>query len=217
FSLSSTVTTDLRAVFFTNENTGIVTGLGGKILRTTNAGSNWNVITSGVTNDFYSVYFANVNTGTTAGTGKVMRTTDGGLTWQSQPITFANDLYSICFASENIGMAVGQLGAIFKTDRGGVGVNQISTTVPEKFALQQNYPNPFNPITVIKFNIAADTRTKISIVDLNGKEVEVINDKPLTRGEYEFTWNASHLSSGIYFCLMETDNFKQSVKMILLK
>jgi hypothetical protein len=208
---------DLRAVYFVNDNTGIVTGTGGTILRTTNAGVTWSIISAGVVNNFYTVSFANENTGTIAGTGKVMRTTNGGMNWENQSINYSNDLYSMDFVNANTGWAAGQLGAIFRTERGGVGVNQISSQVPEKFALLQNYPNPFNPSTIINFQLTINSYVNLKVYDMNGKEIATLVNENLHAGEYEIKWSADNISGGVYFYTLETENFKDTRRMILLK
>jgi hypothetical protein len=86
------------------------------------------------------------------------------------------------------------------------------------FKLYQNYPNPFNPSTSISYSLKKSSNITLSVYDITGKLVDVIIDyeyKPA--GTYEVKFNAGILSSGIYFLQMEADNFKSSVKLIVLK
>lgn len=89
--------------------------------------------------------------------------------------------------------------------------------LPEKFTLQQNYPNPFNPLTIIKYDLPADSRVQLKIYDILGKEVtELINeDKPA--GYHEVEFNASNLASGVYLYRIQAGSFVDTKKMILLK
>jgi hypothetical protein len=215
--LTSGVTNDLRAVYFTDANTGIAVGTSGRIIRTTNSGLNWNIITSGTGSVLYSVNFVNGNTGYISGTGVILNTTNGGVNWQNQPINVTSDLYSIYFSDNLNGMTVGQNGIILKTVSGGIGINQISTEVPDKFTLYQNYPNPFNPKTIIKFDIHNSGNVKLSIYDVSGKLIDELINQRLTSGTYTFDWNAEGFSSGIYFCTLETEKYNSSVKMLLVK
>lgn len=89
--------------------------------------------------------------------------------------------------------------------------------VSETYHLNQNYPNPFNPVTNIKFFIPENTFASLKIYDVTGKEIAVLVNKNMVIGEYEYQWNAANLPSGIYFYKLETENFSQSKKMILIK
>ena len=98
-----------------------------------------------------------------------------------------------------------------------IGINTISTEVPQKFALHQNYPNPFNPVTKIRFEIAEPSFADIVIYDVTGKEIEKLVSQEFSAGKYEAEWNAEGLPSGVYFYTLETSGFKESKKLILLK
>lgn len=98
-------------------------------------------------------------------------------------------------------------------------VNTVSNqnTIPEKFNLRQNYPNPFNPTTKIEFNIPKVSQTKLIVYDVLGKEVVTLVNERLNAGSYEVDWNASGYPSGVYFYKLQTDNFVDTKKMILMK
>jgi len=100
-----------------------------------------------------------------------------------------------------------------------IGINQISTLVPEKFLLFQNYPNPFNPSTNIKFQIDKKSFVSVKIFDVIGREVETLVNENLSPGIYEIPFNnTSKLSSGIYFYSLFRDNvLTDTKKMVLLK
>lgn len=90
-------------------------------------------------------------------------------------------------------------------------------TIPEKFELNQNYPNPFNPNTTIKFAVAKDGNVKLNVFDINGKLVNTLVNQRVITGRYSADFNASELSSGVYFYTLETPEFKETKKMILVK
>lgn len=100
---------------------------------------------------------------------------------------------------------------------GTVGIQQIGTNVPTKFALQQNYPNPFNPTTKIKFDIAKATNVKIEIFNSLGQTVSTLVNDFKPAGYYETDFNASKLSSGVYFYRLTTDQFVDMKKMVVVK
>jgi len=92
--------------------------------------------------------------------------------------------------------------------------------LPDKIQLFQNYPNPFNPTTTIKYSIpSAKKYTDVSVIiyDILGNKVEELVKGEEPAGDYKIKFDGSKLSSGIYFCVLTTDEFVSSCKMILLK
>jgi hypothetical protein len=88
---------------------------------------------------------------------------------------------------------------------------------PTDYALNQNYPNPFNPSTAIKFSLPEISDVKLTVYDITGREIAVLVNEQMTAGFYSITWNAVNLTSGIYIYKLETNNFVDVKKMILLK
>lgn len=89
--------------------------------------------------------------------------------------------------------------------------------VPVKFELAQNYPNPFNPITRIKYSVPKQSFVSIKIYDVLGREVKTLVNEMRTAGNYEVDFNASYLASGVYFYRMESGDFTDVKKFVLLK
>ncbi len=100
---------------------------------------------------------------------------------------------------------------------GVVGINPINSEIPDRFNLYPNYPNPFNPVTKIKFDIAKQTNAKLVVYDITGRMIETIVNEQLSAGRYEITFNASHLASGVYFYKLETNDYTDTKKMLLIK
>lgn len=98
-----------------------------------------------------------------------------------------------------------------------IGIEPISTTIPQEFGIKQNYPNPFNPVTKIKFDLPASQKVTIRVYDVLGKELQLILNEKLNAGEYEIEWNAARFSSGVYFCKIESESFNGVIKMVLIK
>jgi hypothetical protein len=96
------------------------------------------------------------------------------------------------------------------------GVSPSNNTV-NSYRLNQNYPNPFNPNTKIQYSIPEKADVKITIYDLVGREVGILVNGIQTPGTYEFEFDASELSSGIYFYKMQAGNFFEVKKMTLIK
>ncbi len=100
--------------------------------------------------------------------------------------------------------------------------DNISNQLPSGFELSQNYPNPFNPTTEISFTIPNKTELKLIIYNILGEEVRLLADKQFTAGSYTIMWdgtdnNRGKVTSGIYLYALETEKYKSSKKMILLK
>ncbi|MBI5475061.1 MAG: CHRD domain-containing protein [Ignavibacteriae bacterium] len=109
-------------------------------------------------------------------------------------------------------------------------VNPISTTAPDEFTLSQNYPNPFNPSTTIRFTVPANVgagpagttlagRHALSLLvfDVLGREVATLVNESMPSGTYEVKWQASGVSSGVYFYKLKAGGFEQTKRMLLMK
>ena len=102
-------------------------------------------------------------------------------------------------------------------------VNQIGIEVPGEYMLYQNYPNPFNPVTNIRYSIIPNVKgktSKISLIvyDITGKETAVLVNEEQRAGIYEFDFNGSEHSSGVYFYTLIIDGkVIDTKKMLLIK
>jgi photosystem II stability/assembly factor-like uncharacterized protein len=93
----------------------------------------------------------------------------------------------------------------------------ISANIPDKFDLHQNYPNPFNPSTTIKYDISRAGNIKLKVYNQLGKEVAELYNGFVNAGSYQVIFDASALSSGIYFYKLETPDASYTKKMLLVK
>lgn len=100
-------------------------------------------------------------------------------------------------------------------------VKLISSEIPAKFDINQNYPNPFNPETKINYDLPVHSKVSIKVYDVSGKEVAELVNSVQNAGFYNVTFNASSLSSGVYFYTINakglTSEFSKTMKMILIK
>ena len=83
--------------------------------------------------------------------------------------------------------------------------------------LKQNYPNPFNPVTVIEYTVKEEGNVELVIYDVLGKMIEKLVDERKTKGNYSTEFDASNISSGIYFYCLQVNDFVSTKKMLLLK
>ena len=84
--------------------------------------------------------------------------------------------------------------------------------LPEEFNLRQNYPNPFNPTTKINYSIPKTSNVELKVFDILGREVAELVNEEKPAGNYTVNFNASKLSSGIYFYQIKTNNYSQTRK-----
>ena len=93
----------------------------------------------------------------------------------------------------------------------------ITNEVPTEFKIYQNYPNPFNPTTSIRYDIAESGIVKVKVYDISGKEVADLVNGELEPGRYETSFDAASFASGVYFCRIETKDFTNTIRMLLIK
>jgi hypothetical protein len=98
-----------------------------------------------------------------------------------------------------------------------VGINSNSNEIPNVYSLSQNYPNPFNPVTNIKFAIPSGGLVKLVVYDIMGREVGTLVNQSMNAGSYTVDFDASSLSSGVYFYTISAGDFKDTKKMMLIK
>lgn len=94
---------------------------------------------------------------------------------------------------------------------------KVGQGIQEPFIVEQNYPNPFNPKTSIVVELFEDTEVKVTIYNLEGKEVARLFEGSLSKGLHKFSFDAADQPSGVYLYKVETPKFSQTKKMILTK
>jgi len=90
-------------------------------------------------------------------------------------------------------------------------------SLPGVYSLDQNHPNPFNPVTTISFALPEPAYVTLSIYNILGEKMATVVDGNLDAGYHTAEWNGSNVASGIYLYRIETANFVDTKKMVLLK
>ncbi len=209
------------SMYFLNSTTGFLVDYYAKVFKTTNAGNNWfkidsiaNVYNFNVAN----IIFTDNSTGYIASGNYIYKTTNGGYNWNRLLVRTNYSAYSSYFINANTGFVGGTSGFIYRTTTGGtIGVNNISTEVPSKYSLSQNYPNPFNPRTVVSFSLPVAGDVSLKVYDVRGREVQTLVNERMSAGTYEAAIDGSGLTSGVYFYRMQTRDFSETRRMLLLK
>jgi hypothetical protein len=103
-----------------------------------------------------------------------------------------------------------------------LGVGPGQNNVPFTFGLQQNYPNPFNPTTVINYSLEHKCQVDISVFNILGQKVSTLVNQEMDAGAYQAVWDGSddrgnHVASGIYFYKMNTNDYVETRKMVLMR
>jgi hypothetical protein len=94
---------------------------------------------------------------------------------------------------------------------------EVEILTPIQFLLEQNYPNPFNPSTTIEYSIPESGNVKLQVYNSLGEELVTLVNDYKEAGNYKINFNASDLSSGIYYYRLASNSFNEIKKMILLK
>ena len=205
-----------------NGNVGFIAGSLGSsyaIQRTTDDGTTWSNETFAA-GQFECISFANALTGYAVGysgsghdTARVYKTTDNGITW-NQVFQKVGIIYSVACTQSNVFLGCDS-GNVMSS--GLIGIQPISTEIPKNFSLGQNYPNPFNPTTDINISIRESGNVKVTVFDVSGKEVAVLVNQIMKPGIYKVDFNASNLTSGVYFYRIVSSSFTETKKMVLVK
>ena len=158
------------------------------------------------------------------------RSENAGETWTFQPVLDTNSMLLNCQAlNSQVAYCVGAYSNIgignlyidpivLKTTNGGaVFISSQDQELPSSISLSQNYPNPFNPVTNLEFGISDLGFVSLKVYDMLGKETATLVFETLVPGNYEVEFNASNLTSGIYFYELQANNFREVKKMVLLR
>lgn len=215
-----------RNLAILNKDTGVFAG-SKNVLITLTKGMGWHEIP--ITTRYFTAYgidFIDSKTGfisgyvdNAGGIGFIYKSTNTGFTW-TENYSNINRFISLAMAdSLTVFAGTTSGGKLFKTTNGGLTpIENQSALNPDRFYLHQNYPNPFNPGTKIKFDIPATGEIKLVVYSNLGKEITVLLNKNLNPGIYEIEWNASDLSSGVYYySLFINNNLFDTKKTVLIK
>ncbi|MCH7763154.1 MAG: T9SS type A sorting domain-containing protein [Candidatus Marinimicrobia bacterium] len=214
FDIDSTYS-DFGTIFVTH---------GWEISRSLDGGVNWEIVlNAGGCNYLDEIVYDPLNGRVFAAGGDCLDTTsailfysgDMGENWTQIPLNFSGPIKGIGLSWDGyLYMAVPWSG-VYRMDLDELSIEE--THIPLSFALYPAYPNPFNSTTTIRFSVETRHAVSLHIYNITGRLVETLINKPLTPGEHEITWNAGHLPSGVYFVRLQSGEFIETRKVILMK
>ncbi len=187
------------------------------IFLSTNNGTSWNSI--GLTG--YNVNYLAVNDSKlfVATNGGVFLSTNNGTGWTQVNTGLTNtDIRSLAVIGEFLYAGTWGDGIWRRA------LSQMITSaepfpiiMPMHFSLEQNFPNPFNPATTFTFTLPSHSFVSLKVFDIVGKEVATVVSEEMLSGTYSRQWNASALSSGVYFYRLQAGSNSVTKKLVLLK
>jgi hypothetical protein len=200
----------------------------GGVFLSTNYGMNWTPVYIGLANTYVSC-FAVSSSNLFAGTNRgVFLTTNSGAKWSPVNSGLADSgVFSLIVSGPSL--FAGTASGVWKRPlseliTGGGSLQRF----PHQYVLEQNYPNPVNPKTGIRFQVAGvreagsgglglGTSVKLIVYDLLGREIAVLVNERKVPGNYEVSFDASGLSSGVYYYRLTAGSFAQTRSMMLVK
>jgi ligand-binding sensor domain-containing protein len=206
------------------ESAEVFAGTSNGLFVSTDEGSSWHESDTGISNKFVSALLAYPSGGVgdylVAGTknGGVFLSDNNALSWNALDSGLAKAyIWSFAahdnqlFAGTDSGVWVHPLPQIVTS------VPRTPMAVPKGFTLEQNYPNPFNPTTVIGYSIPRRAHIELKVFDLLGRVVGILVDEEKAPGTYAAKFDASQLSSGVYFYRLSSGTFNDAKKFVVVK
>jgi photosystem II stability/assembly factor-like uncharacterized protein len=194
----------------------------GGIYSSTDNGKTWVMLTSTESPIYNSYIGALVVTGSdifVVSENEVYRSTDNGNNFNNISGGLP-DIGITAFSVNDSSIFVGTNSGIWKLLLSDI-INSVKNSTlpssPKSFVLRQNYPNPFNPSTVIQYQIPINGMVTLKVFDILGREIKTLVNEYKNQGTYTVLFDASKLSSGIYFYQIRSGNFISTKKMILMK
>jgi len=222
-SQTTTGALNTYAVWFNDANNGIAGGSTTGGVKTVNGGTTWSalIVNPLLNNNWTGITGVGSNWWISSFTNIIWESTNGGTSWSaSYTAATGHQYYHITKARTGNNLyAVKGAGAPGQVTKytAPTGINPISGEVPSDYDLSQNYPNPFNPTTNIKFSIPKQGFVTLKVFNSLGMEVATLVNEVTNAGTYIVDFDAGNLTSGVYFYRLQSDNFTETKRMMLIK
>lgn len=188
---------------------------------TADKGANWNYINHGLNNidsNFYKIAFSSDTLGyITLYNGTILKTTDLGNSWTIDETYFEQYFFYASAINESGKLMLGTSAGYTLGEETPSSIEDENNKIPDNFILLSNYPNPFNPSTIISWQSPAASWQVLKVFDVLGNEIATLIDEYKPAGKNEVEFNASQLSSGVYFYQLRAGKFVETKKMLYLR
>jgi photosystem II stability/assembly factor-like uncharacterized protein len=197
----------------------ILAGLSyGSVYRSTDDGASWTLVSSSFPQTGYVNALISYNSEVFASVGgKVLYSTDLGITWTDMSEGLQNHLVTALVTDGTEIYLAAYTSWMWRRSLSEVLAVEDDQLNPNNFSLKQNYPNPFNPSTSIQYAIGSTQFVSLKVYDVLGNEVASLVNEEQQAGEHSVNFEASRISSGVYFYRLETGKFSETKSMILIK
>ena len=192
---------------------------GGGVYISTDNGTSWTASNVGLTaTDVYSLATSDMNLFAGTKGNSIFLSTDNGVNWTWTGIGLITG-WVLSLAVLDTNLFAGSYDHVWRRPLSEMitDVEPDTDLIIADFSLQQNFPNPFNPSTRISWQVPEGGWQTLKVYDLLGNEVATLVDQYKPAGKYEVEYDASSLTSGVYFYQLKAENYIETKKMVLLK
>ena len=216
WSQQTTTFTNQYSVWFNSATVGLASYNALNV--TTNSGTNWSALTSPVATNTAGIFGTGSEWWVATQNTTVHYSSNNGAAWSTAYTAPDGTFYHI--AGSRTGSTIWGVRNNGKISRYGTpisGITTVGSEIPSSYSVSQNYPNPFNPTTKINFALPKSGLVTMKVYDILGKEVATLVNEVKNAGSYSVDFNASNLTSGMYFYKVSVNGFSEVRKMMLIK
>jgi hypothetical protein len=216
---SASGSTNSYAISFKDNTSGIVGHSGGTMRVTSDGGATFAATASPTTSDISGLaYLGGTAFVWAVAGGSPYRSLNGAGSWTAQTVfPISGTLTHVSFVDTTAGWVVTSNGEILHYPTTLTSIEGQPDNSPLELALQQNYPNPFNPTTAIGFSLPTAGYVSLNVYDVLGREVATMVNEELSSGNYQRTFSANGLASGVYIYRLRSGSLVQEKRMLLIR
>lgn len=208
-----------RAYDFKYKNDTLFAAVSHGIAISTNNGTTWKLLSTLTWQVQKIIIVPNGDIIASVADKGIYRSKDNGANWEPFKDGLSNFMVRDFALTSSDRLFAATDAGIFVTDEYAKTLNIIKDPVSpiQSLMLRQNYPNPFNSSTIISFYVPFSARYSLKVYNLVGEEISILLNQELIKGDHQYSWNATHLASGVYFLLLQSNSSSKIIKTLYLK